>query len=182
MRCIEPRLTIAILVSVLAHLAILAYLQPVWEPAKRGDRQGLLKVTLTRLAQTTHPVSDRADAAALSLRMATELHPPELRAGQPSATTAVLAADPGTGESSQKELGAKVIPGAPRGPSRLSALLVIDPSGRVGTIVWNQLPPMTDAALQRLEQSLRQNPYPATGMEYRVIEALEPWLEKEPGP
>ena len=146
MRCIEPKLTIAILVSVLTHLAILAYLQPVWEPAKRGDRQGLLKVTLTSPAQTRDTVGIRADAAALTLQMATELHPPELRAGQPSATTAVLAADPGAGASFQKDLGAKVIPGAPRGPSRLSALLVIDPSGRVGTIVWNQLPPMTDAS------------------------------------
>ena len=40
---------------------------------------------------------------------------------------------------------------------------MIDASGNVGEIVWNELPAMTEDMLRRLERRLRQRTYPPTG-------------------
>lgn len=168
----DRRLTLAILLSLLVHLAALTYLKPAWEMAQRGDSQGLLKVTLRGEAK-----AGDQESQAQPMVLAASPTPPIAKAE----TKAIVQTVAAVGEKPKKQYGIAVGPAANESNQGLSALLLIDASGRVGSIHWKQLPPMTDAALNRLEQRLRSKSYLATGIEYRVVEPLDPLLDKDVG-
>lgn len=156
--------------SIVLHAVTLSYLQPAWDQSRRGDRQGVIEATLR---PTSEPAERLVANAAPSITNAQALPLTRKIALRPSPAVDVR-------HDFERQLGVNVNAAANQGARQLGALLVIDAAGRVGPIHWKQLPPMTDDALRRLEQRLRQKSYPAIGVEYTVIEVLDNSREVEP--
>lgn len=161
MKCIERRLATAILSSALAHALVLSYLQPSWERVPRGS------VINASLIQRHDGPSSRIAA--------TDAKPVQALRQAPPQVTSVRDKPP----VASPQPGANIRNAADQSRRGLSVLLVIDADGRVGPIHWNQLPPMTEETLRRIEQVLRQKTYPSMGLEYTLIEPVEALIERE---
>ena len=162
------RLQLYLVLSILLHALILLRLNPPQELARQGAAPSVLTVTLMRpISRTSLKVNSvvKNGAVISSHHQAKSLQnyaikPLPVNLERNGVASAVL----------PEIMGGKVVD---RGSGKLKVLLVIDSSGRVGHIHWNQLPAMTKEELNNLEQKLRQKIYLSNGMEYTVIEEVE---------
>jgi hypothetical protein len=178
----ERRLWTSLCLSALLHAAFFIYLKPMPLPGEQGDRRSVLSVSLApsaavasrsleaSVAETAGLESVTPAASKLSAADRREFQPPKPETEAHKVELANIA--PKAAISKQPITSAGIQVAAPaRG--KVVALLVIDGSGRVQDIGWNELPAMTDDQLRQLERRIRQKTYFATGRQYTTTDSVE---------
>lgn len=179
MRCIDPRSGVSLrgglALSLLLHAGVL-YLAPEARPKPLPGKPSAFSATLVR-----EPMRDSLPATLVPtepgqtdvLRMASELTVPApgdaAPLGQDKPEIIVDAAytkDAGTAEKTLRRV-ARLPPGT------AGVVLVIDPAGEVGEIVWGSLPVLTLEQIESIERSLRQRRFPALGRVYPANEIVD---------
>lgn len=179
MRCIDRQpgvgLRAGLALSLLLHAGVL-YLAPQARPKPLPGRPAVLDVTLVREAAPSSPPTTRAPSEPGQtdvLRMATEISVPAPgdvappAAGTPE-TIVDAAYSRDTGTAVQTVRRAVQFP-----PGTVGVILVIDPDGAVGEIIWGSLPVLTSDRLAAIEGRLRLRRFPALGRVYPVNEVLD---------
>jgi hypothetical protein len=176
----------ALLLSVLLHLLVILYLKlPGLVEPMRGkvalsvilaQPQEVGPATAEPLPPSVTPVPQQApEVPALPPPEVPAKHeeppPPPIEVAKPVPEPESVAAP---AESLQQT------PADPVEPSldiveagKVQALLMVDESGAVHQIIWQELPAVTDKTLQRMEQHLRDRNYLATGKSYIMYEIVE---------
>lgn len=179
MRCIDRSsgvgLRAGLALSLLLHAGVL-YLAPQGVPKPLPGRPAVIDVTLVREATPSTPATTRAPSEPGQtdvLRMATEISvPAPVDVAPPAAETPETVVDAAysrdTGTAAQTLRRAVQFP-----PGTVGVVLVIDPEGAVGEIIWARLPVLTTDRLETIESRLRQRRFPALGRVYPVNEVLD---------
>lgn len=162
----ERRLRVAFFLSALLHVIVLSYSKPFAAMAQKGGKEIVLTVILPTPTEAPR-LPEPKDKPAPEAKKPIILRSPSRVLSQQAIKSPV---DQGTPKPTAVVAGSPVIS---KGHGKVKALLVIDGSGRVKHIHWNQLPAMSDEELIKLEQGLRQKIYLPSGMEHTVIEEVE---------
>lgn len=179
MRCIDRQpgvgLRAGLALSLLLHAGLI-YVMPEAKPRFLPGKPSAFSATLARQPAPSSLPAERAPTGPAQtdvLRMATELSiPAPGDAAPPGAEQAEMIVD----AAYSKDTGAA--PKTLRRPARfppgtVGVILVIDPDGAVGEIVWGSLPVLTSERLEAIERRLRQRRFPAVGRGYPVNEILD---------
>jgi hypothetical protein len=109
-----------------------------------------------------------------ALRMTTEITPPVPTKSAPldaAKRETIVDAAPTKDEGTTGKTMRRPVQ-LPRGTA--GVVLVINPVGAVGEIVWGNLPVLTLEQLASIERRLRQRRYPALGRTYPANEIIDP--------
>ena len=169
----------ALLLSAVLHGAVLFAWKMPWKAPAKGHGKGAVTVTLKG---PTAPPRELPDSRVEPVVEARPTRPaPTVLAQRAVPTPAVKTATPAAVRppiSAGSPLGAVGNTSVTsRGLGRVTVILVVDPSGRVGEIHWNELPAMTNESLLRLEARLRQRVYPPALATHPVVEPVDDLLE-----
>jgi hypothetical protein len=176
--CTDPRQGVGLrgglALSLLLHAGFL-YLAPEVRPKPLPGKPSAFSATLVReptrdsLPATRAPTEPgQADV----LRMASELTVPAPGDAAPLSqdkpeiiVDAAYTKDTGTAEKTLRRV-------VQFPPGTAGVVLVIDPEGAVGEIVWGSLPVLTVEQIEAIERSLRQRRFPALGRVYPANEIV----------
>lgn len=176
----------ALLLSVLAHLATMAFWKMPFPPMALEGRKALTVILLPRQGASTpklqapplpEPAVNEAPAEAT---IKTELPKPPPRPATSSPQQQQPSNAAPAPESQPVKEEHQALPADPvvenhliQTAGKAQALLLVDENGAVRQIIWKQLPAVSEAELKEMERRLRQRGYLARGELYTVPESIE---------
>ena len=183
-------LAAAVGVSLLVHGMVLVGWTPAINPGKIGGGKVL---TVTLGVSPSHGSADalwnthQSPAPARPYDAAEDLVPfrPTTVKPQESEALTVQRNESMLSKSVRAE-GSVGQPGMGGSPARSiqngfsNAVLVIDPSGHVTQIIWQEIPPLTGTQFSELESRVRAKSYAPLGREYTVKESVAVWEQTTP--
>jgi hypothetical protein len=181
----------ALLLSVLAHLAAMAFWKLPFPPMALEGRKALTVILLPRQGASApkpevpslpEPAVKEAPAEATI-----KPEPPKAELLKPPPPPAISSPqqrqpsdDAPAPENQPVKEDIQALPADPvvenylvQSAGKAQALLLVDESGTVRQIIWKQLPAVSEAELKEMERRLRQRGYLARGKLYTVPESIE---------
>jgi hypothetical protein len=162
--------------SLLFHACFLYFVPEVTPRPLRGKPSALSVTLIRQQTESSRPAARLPTELAISeaLRMTAEIAP-----SVPTKSAPLNAATPETIVDAAPTKDEGMAGKAMRRPVQLprgtaGVVLVINPVGAVGEIVWGNLPVLTLEQLESIERRLRQRRYPALGRTYPANEIIDP--------